>query len=128
MEGRSAAFDAEHRLVACAACGSPEIYKRKSFPKWAGIGVVALAAIATLVLAGVESVPRWAIYVPLFLAAAIDGVLFVTTPDAAGCYRCGTVHRGYRWARDLAPFDLEHAEALKRSKPVESAPRAKPRV
>jgi hypothetical protein len=108
-----AARDPSGRVASCASCGSPDLYRRKAFPKAAGLALVAVAAAATLVLATIGRVPPWAIYVPLFLAAAVDSLLYVTTGDAIACYRCRAVHYGASPASPLEPFDLEHAEELR---------------
>lgn len=112
--------DAEGNLTNCASCGRTDLYTRKAFPKGLGIAVVAGAAAATVFLASRANVPPWAIYAPLFLAAAADAVLYWRTPDAVGCYRCRAVHRGVKAAFDLAPFDLERAEELRLGRKVGS--------
>jgi hypothetical protein len=107
-------------LERCASCGKQDLYIRKAFPKAAGIAVVVLAGAATVALASSSNVPPWAIYAPLFLAAAVDAVLYWITPNAVGCYRCRAVHRGVRPPEGLTPFDLERAEELRLGRKVGS--------
>jgi hypothetical protein len=100
-------------LAACAACGSSDLYIRKAFPRAAGIGVVVAAAALTLAFSHFELVPPWAIYAPLFAAAAIDALLYFTTGDAVGCYRCSAIHYHCTASVPLDPYDLERAEEMR---------------
>lgn len=100
-------------LVACAGCGSKDLYIRKAMPKAAGISVVVVAAIVTIVFFVTEMVPPWAIYSPLFVAAALDAILYMTTGDAAGCYHCKTLHYNFPGVEGLAPYNLERAEEMR---------------
>ena len=125
LSGKKSSFDADGRLIACAACGGTDLYRKKSFPKALGIGVVAVAAAATIVLAMLQNVPPWAVYAPLFAAAAIDAVLFFVTPDAIGCYRCPAIHRGYPLGREVPPFDHAKAEQMRHEPPRASATASK---
>ncbi len=127
-EGRPEAFDEQHRLRACAACGSEDLYVRKAFPKAAGITVVVLAGVTTLVLALTDAVPLWAVYAPLGVAALIDALLFITTGDAVACYRCPALHRACETSRPQGPFDHEKNEEFRREKVAPPKPRAKPKV
>lgn len=97
----------------CMVCGSEDLYIRKAFPKSAGIAIVSLAAVVTIVFATLRDIPPWAVYAPLFFAALIDAVLYMTTGNAAGCYNCKTIHFGVAPGRSLEPYNLEHAEELR---------------
>ncbi|MBI3820907.1 MAG: hypothetical protein HY286_19620 [Planctomycetes bacterium] len=109
-------------LTKCAACGSDEMYRRKSFPKPVGIGIVIVAGAATVALAQSRAVPPWAIYAPLFAAALVDAILYKTTPDAAGCYRCLSVFFGVAPDESLNAYDLERAEEIRLGRKVGSQP------
>ncbi|MFN0205140.1 MAG: hypothetical protein ACKVS6_02355 [Planctomycetota bacterium] len=100
-------------LKACAGCGSADLYIRKAMPKALGISVVVAAAIITIIFFVTEMVPPWAIYAPLFVAAAVDAILYMTTGDAIGCYHCKTLHYNCRPKAELTSYDLERAEEMR---------------
>jgi hypothetical protein len=116
LSGKRSGFDAEGRLIACAWCEGPDLYRRKHFPKALGIGIVVTAAALTIVLVALDLRPPWLAYAPLFAAAAIDALLFLVTPDAIACYRCPCVHRGYPLGREIAPYDHAKADQIRLAK------------
>jgi hypothetical protein len=90
-------------LLGCLACGHPELYARKDFPRRAGIAIVVLAAI----LAPFTS------YASLVVAALLDLLLYAFGPEVVACYVCGAEHRGFA-ARPRHPrFDHAIAERLR---------------
>lgn len=95
--------DAAGGLWRCLACGHPELYSRKDFPRAAGVGIVAAAAV----LAPFTS------YASLAAAAALDGALYLLVPDVVACYVCGAEHRGFARAPRHPRFDREIDERLR---------------
>lgn len=89
--------------MGCLACGHPELYRVKTFPKAAGITVVVLAAILA----------PFTYYLSLVLAAVIDLVLYRILPDAVACYRCEASHHAFAAEPRHPRFDREIAERLK---------------
>lgn len=99
----------EHRtedggLTGCLACGHPELYTVRRFPRGVGIAIVAVAAVLTLVLEN---------YIPLVVAAIADFTLYRLAPKDVLCYSCGAVHRGFRETPRHPVFDRTIAERLK---------------
>lgn len=121
LSGKRGGFDAEGRQIGCGWCESKDLYRRKAFPKGQGIGIVVVAAAATLVLAWQEIQPPWLVYVPLVGAALADAVLYFVTPDAICCYRCPCVHQGYPLGREFAPYDHAKADQIRLEKGAQKA-------
>lgn len=90
-------------LVACVACGHPELFLRKTFPPSIGLLIVAVAAL----LAPFTS------YLSLVAAAAIDFVLYRRVSDEAVCYVCRARHRGFASDPRHPRFDREIEERLR---------------
>jgi len=94
---------AEGGLAGCLACGHPELYTQRDFPRAAGIGIVVVAAV----LAPFTS------YLSLAAAAALDAVLFGVAPTLVVCYVCGARHRGFAAQPKHPRYDLTIAERLR---------------
>ena len=90
-------------LTGCLACGHPELYEHKRFPRALGIGVVVLAAILA----------PFTHYVSLLAAALLDALVFHFAPSEVVCYRCGALHRGFRDEPRHPRFDRTIAERLR---------------
>ncbi len=93
----------EGGLVGCVACGHPELYTQKDFPRALGIAIVVIAAIAA----------PFTHYVSLAVAAAIDFLLHRFAPEVTRCYACEAEHRGFASEPRHPRFDIEIAERLK---------------
>jgi len=94
---------ADDGLVGCLACGHPELYTRRAFPRGLGIAVVALAALlapATM-------------YLSLVAAALLDALLYLVAPTEVVCYVCQTRHRGFAGEPRHPRYDLGIAERLR---------------
>ncbi len=100
---------AQGGLRGCLACGHPELFTRKDFPRAVGVGIVAMAAIL------VPFVPSdWAPYYPTLVAAALlDFVLFRFAPEVVECYVCEAEHRGFPREPRHPAFDRTIEERLK---------------
>jgi hypothetical protein len=90
-------------LLGCLACGHPELYTQRSFPRGIGLAIV----IAAAVLAPATR------YLSLVAAAALDAVLFWTTPAVLVCYVCGARHGGFAGEPRHPRYDLGIAERLR---------------
>jgi hypothetical protein len=90
-------------LSGCLACGHPELYTQKDFPRAAGIAIVVVAAV----LAPFTS------YVSLVVAALLDAILFRFAPNVVVCYVCRAEHRGFVHDPRHPRFDREIEERLK---------------
>lgn len=90
-------------LVGCLACGHPELYTRRAFPRGLGLTIV----IAAAVLAPFT----W--YLSLAAAAALDAALYWWAPTLVVCYVCGARHRGFACEPRHPRYDLGIAERLR---------------
>src|SRR3954447_14558907 len=74
-------------LTACPSCGCRDLFVRKDFPQKLGLGIVAAAGAAFLVLAARPRtfyVGAWV----LLAAAVVDALLYTFVPRVTVCYRC----------------------------------------
>jgi len=90
-------------LVGCLACGHPELFTQKDFPRPLGLVIVLAAAIAA----------PFTHYLSLVVAAALDGALYWLGPEVVVCYACGAQHRGFARDPRHPAFDREIDERLK---------------
>jgi hypothetical protein len=98
----------------CAICEHQELYKKKDFPHWLGLTVLASAfAVFLLAEAYYWNSLAWAV---LIGSAVIDGTMYLTVGDVGVCYRCGTQHRGMSEIAKLSPFDLATAERYRQER------------
>jgi hypothetical protein len=90
-------------LAGCLACGHPELYTTKDFPRSVGFGVVALAAVLA----------PFTHYVSLVAAALLDLLLFHRANDVVTCYVCRAEHRGFAGEPRHPAFDRGIDERLR---------------
>lgn len=90
------ALDAEGRLRGCPACGCPDIYRQRDFNPKLGAGIV---------LIGMALAP-FTHYLSIVGCLLIDAGIYAFIPDAAVCYNCRAVMRGYPDLSSTPPFDL----------------------
>ena len=105
-DGRSLARERltdEGGLSGCLACGHPELYVQRDFPRALGIAIVVIAAVLA---------PS-TYYVSLAVAAAVDAVLYAVAPSVVVCYVCGARHRGFSPRPRHPRFDREIDERLR---------------
>ena len=112
-QGRCAACGAETALTLssslrdqrvvdrCPACQGEQLWVKRDFNQRAGLAIVILGAALA---------PFTPCYSSLFVAAAIDAVLYLLLPEIAICYRCQAVFRGFRRNPRHEAFDLHVAE------------------
>jgi hypothetical protein len=90
-------------LSACAVCGQGELYKKKGFPHWLGLLILALACVGFLALHASYQV-AWA-WVVLIGSAILDGALYLLVRDVVVCYNCEAEHHGLKRSGNK-PFEL----------------------
>ena len=90
-------------LVGCLACGHPELFRQKVFPRAVGFGVVVVAAVLA----------PFTYYASLAVAAGIDALLYWFAPDVVVCYVCESGHRHFSPTPRHPRFDREIDERLK---------------
>lgn len=90
-------------LTGCLACGHPELYRQKDFPRTLGLAIVVGAAVLAPF--------TW--YASLGVAAALDALLYRFAPDMVVCYVCHARHRGFGPAPRHPRFDREIDERLR---------------
>lgn len=99
-------LDEHGGLWGCQACGHPELFTSKDFPRALGVGLVVIAAILA----------PFTNYISLFVAAAIDAGLWFLLPETVYCYVCETEHRGFATEPRHPRFDLQVDDRLKYGK------------
>jgi len=90
-------------LRGCLACGHPELFTHKDFPRGWGIAVVVAAALLA----------PFTHYLSLGVAALLDLLLYRFAPSAVACYVCQTEHRGFAEDPRHPRFDREIDERLR---------------
>lgn len=100
-------------LHRCAVCGGEELYKKKAFPHWLGVSLLAGACVAFLVLNYVRL--QWWAWAILLASAVIDGLLYLMVRDAVVCYRCDAEHAGLGRSAN-APFELTIQERYRQTR------------
>jgi hypothetical protein len=101
-------------LHACVVCGNAELYRKKDFPHWLGLLILAGACLAFLALMGVYH--QWLAWVVLLGSAAFDALLYWWVGDAVVCYRCGAEYRGFPPSPAHGPFELGVGERYRQEK------------
>jgi len=90
-------------LHQCVVCGSKDLYKKKAFPHWLGMSLLAVACIAFLVLNYYRL--QWWGWGILIGSAVVDGLLYLMVRDVVVCYQCEAQHGGLGRSGN-APFEL----------------------
>ena len=98
-----ASLTAPGGLLACVACGHPELYTQKNFPRPLGLTLVVVAAVLA----------PFTNYISLGVAALVDALLFWLGPDVVTCYVCHARHSGFNPDPRHPRFDREIEERLK---------------
>jgi hypothetical protein len=106
--------DVEAKLQRCALCGNGELYRKKNFPHWLGLTLLALACVAFLVTNFLYQ--QWWAWAILLGSAAFDGLLYLAVGDVVVCYRCGARHRGFPGMIEHAPFELSIGERYRQDR------------
>jgi hypothetical protein len=90
-------------LSGCLACGHPELYGQRDFPRGIGLAIVIAAAVLAPFTA----------YLSLAAAALLDALLYWWAPTVVICYVCGARHRGFAREPRHPRYDLGIAERLR---------------
>jgi hypothetical protein len=101
-------------LDRCALCGNLELYKKKDFPHWLGLALLAVACLAFVVLNALYQ--QWWAWGVLIGSALIDGILYLRVGDALVCYRCGAHYRGLAATTAYKPFELVVGERYRQER------------
>jgi hypothetical protein len=109
-----ASDDAHPALNACLICGNGELYKKKGFPHWLGLSILAAACVSFLVLNGIYQ--QWWAWAILLGSAVFDGLLYWCVPDVVVCYRCGAHYSGLTPLEEHKPFELEIHERYRQER------------
>jgi uncharacterized protein (DUF983 family) len=79
-------------LMACANCGTEDLYSQKDFPQGLGLAIV-IVGFAISSVFWYYDMPLWT-YAILLASALLDMVLYYKVPNVTICYRCLGQHRG----------------------------------
>ncbi len=101
----SAALTAREPVDRCPRCQGEAMYVQRDFNQRAGLAIV---------IVGAALAPFTPYYASLFVAAAVDAVLYLLLPEITICYRCGTHFRGFPRNPKHQAFDLHLAEQYSR--------------
>lgn len=92
----------ETRMIErCLACDGPQLYVQRDFNQRAGL---------LIVIVGAALAPFTPYYASLFVAAAVDALLYALLPEVTVCYRCEAHFRGFARNPKHQAFDLHVAE------------------
>jgi hypothetical protein len=98
----------------CAVCGNRELYKKKDFPHWLGLTILAVACLGSVIPYWLYH--QWLTWTILIGSAAVDGVLYLWVGDVIVCYRCQAHHRRVPAGSQYKPFDLGIAERYRQER------------
>ncbi|MBY0522140.1 MAG: hypothetical protein K2R98_02005 [Gemmataceae bacterium] len=98
----------------CAVCGNAELYKKKDFPHWLGLTILAVACLGFVLLNALYQ--QWWAWVVLIGSAAFDGLLYLWVGDAVVCYRCGAHYRGLSTYDGYKPYELVVGERYRQER------------
>lgn len=101
-------------LRKCVVCGNAEMYRKKDFPQWLGMLILAVACLSFLGLMAVYH-PWWA-WTILIGSAIFDGLLYLWVGDVVVCYRCAAQHRGLASPSEHASFELGIGERYRQER------------
>lgn len=98
----------------CPICHNEELYKKKGFPHWLGLSILAGACLAFLVFHSLYR-PYWA-WIILLGSALFDGILYLWVADVVVCYRCGAHISGITPLDSHKPYELVIAERYRQTR------------
>lgn len=93
-----------HQIEQCAVCGNQGFYLQKDFNPRLGILIFAIGVIFSYHTK----------FLSLFIATAIDFVLYYLLPTVTICYQCRAIYRGF--TENPGHQGFNHLTALKYSK------------
>lgn len=104
---------ADSALTRCAVCGNGELYKKKDFPHWLGLTILA-GACASFMYCQIAYY-QWLGWAILIGSAVFDGLMYLCVGDVVVCYRCNAHHRGGPTATQK-PFELVVSERYRQER------------
>jgi DNA-directed RNA polymerase subunit RPC12/RpoP len=108
---------ARGRVLRCALCGDPRLYRQKDFGRGVGIGLL-VAGFALAVLLGVLVGP-WGFFAALGASVALDALLYLVAGEVVICHWCETHYRG--GPEDYPEFDLALHDLVRYQRSVAAA-------
>jgi len=104
----------EAALPNCVLCGTHDLYKKKDFPHWLGMGLLVGACLLSVLTYGLYE--KWLTWAILIGTAVFDGVLYLCVGDAIVCYRCNAHYRGVAANDSHPPFELTTGERYRQER------------
>ncbi len=101
-------------LPACAVCGNTQLYKKKDFPHWLGLTILAVACLGSVIPYWLYH--QWLTWTILIGTAIFDGLLYLWVGDVVVCYRCNAHYRGFQPEDQHKPFELGIAERYRQER------------
>ena len=101
-------------LPACAVCGNQELYKKKDFPHWLGLTILAVVCLGSVIPYWLYH--QWLTWTILIGSAIIDGLLYLWVGDVVVCYRCNAHYRGQIPGAEHKPFELGIGERYRQER------------
>jgi hypothetical protein len=80
-------------LTECPRCHCRDLFVRKNFPQKIGLGIVAVAGVAFLILAANPTTFHLGVYI-LLIPVVIDALLYFLVRKITVCYRCRSEFAG----------------------------------
>jgi hypothetical protein len=101
-------------LSACCICNNAELYKKKDFPHWLGMTILAVACLGSIIPYWLYH--QWLTWTILIGSAVIDGLLYLWVGDVVVCYRCQAQYRGLQASAQHKPYELGTAERYRQER------------
>jgi hypothetical protein len=101
-------------LHTCLLCHNAELYKKKDFPHWLGLTILAVACLGSIIPYWLYH--QWLTWAILIGSALFDGLLYLWVGDVVVCYRCQAEYRGLAPSALHKPFELGIAERYRQER------------
>jgi len=101
-------------LATCPVCANAELYKKKDFPHWLGLTILAGACLGFVLFNALYM--QWWAWAILIGSALFDGLLYLWVGDAVVCYRCNAHYRGLASISAYKPFELVIGERYRQER------------
>jgi hypothetical protein len=106
--------DPAAELRQCVLCGNAELYKKKDFPHWLGMTILAVACVGSIIPYYLYH--QWLTWTILIGSALFDGVLYLLVGDVLVCYQCHAHYRGLAPTAAHKPFELGIGERYRQER------------
>ena len=111
---RLAGAPADQSLRTCAVCANADLYRKKDFPHWLGMTILAVACLGSIIPYWLYH--QWLTWTILIGSAFIDGLLYLWVGDVVVCYRCQAQYRGLQASTEHKPYELGTAERFRQER------------